>query len=40
VVIDLEHMGPALFPMEEGRIYQRMFGGHTSNFREKAVPRS
>jgi succinate dehydrogenase / fumarate reductase, flavoprotein subunit len=40
VVIDLEHMGLPFSRLEDGRIYQRMFGGHTSNFGEKAVPRS
>ena len=40
VVIDLEHMGLPFSRLADGRIYQRMFGGHTSNFGEKAVPRS
>jgi succinate dehydrogenase / fumarate reductase flavoprotein subunit len=40
VVIDLEHMGLPFSRLDNGRIYQRMFGGHTSNFGEKAVPRS
>ncbi len=40
VVIELEHMGLPFSRLEDGRIYQRMFGGHTSNFGEKPVPRS
>jgi succinate dehydrogenase / fumarate reductase flavoprotein subunit len=40
VVIDLEHMGLPFSRLADGKIYQRMFGGHTSNFGEKAVPRS
>jgi len=40
VVVELEHMGLPFSRLENGRIYQRMFGGHTSNFGEKAVCRS
>ena len=40
VVIELEHMGLPFSRLENGRIYQRMFGGHTSNFGEKPVARS
>ncbi|MBF0527957.1 MAG: FAD-binding protein, partial [Deltaproteobacteria bacterium] len=40
VVIDLEHMGLPFSRLDDGRIYQRMFGGHTSNFGEKPVCRS
>jgi len=40
VVIDLEHMGLPFSRLQNGRIYQRMFGGHTSNFGEKPVCRS
>ncbi|MEW5725581.1 MAG: succinate dehydrogenase flavoprotein subunit [Thermodesulfobacteriota bacterium] len=40
VVIELEHMGVPFSRLADGRIYQRMFGGHTSNFGEKAVCRS
>lgn len=40
VVVDLEHMGLPFSRLENGRIYQRMFGGHTSNFGEKPVCRS
>ncbi|MBW2621933.1 MAG: succinate dehydrogenase flavoprotein subunit [Deltaproteobacteria bacterium] len=40
VVIELEQMGLPFSRLENGRIYQRMFGGHTSNFGEKLVARS
>jgi len=39
-VYDLEHMGLPFSRTEEGKIAQRRFGGHTSNFGEKAVQRS
>ncbi len=39
-VIELEHMGLPFSRLPNGRIYQRMFGGHTSNFGDKAVCRS
>lgn len=40
VVIELEQMGLPFSRLNDGRIYQRMFGGHTSNFGEKLVARS
>ncbi|MCY4525118.1 MAG: succinate dehydrogenase flavoprotein subunit, partial [Anaerolineaceae bacterium] len=39
-VIELEHMGLPFDRSSEGRISQRRFGGHTSNFGEKAVRRA
>lgn len=39
-VIELEHMGLPFDRTEDGRISQRRFGGHTSNFGEKAVRRA
>jgi succinate dehydrogenase / fumarate reductase, flavoprotein subunit len=39
-VIELEHMGLPFDRTPEGRISQRRFGGHTSNFGEKPVPRA
>jgi succinate dehydrogenase / fumarate reductase, flavoprotein subunit len=39
-VIELEHMGLPFDRTPEGRISQRRFGGHTSNFGEKAVQRA
>lgn len=39
-VIELEHMGLPFDRTPEGRISQRRFGGHTSNFGEKAVRRA
>ena len=40
VVIELEHMGLPFSRLEDGRIYQRAFGGHTSRFGEGEVHRS
>ncbi len=40
VVIELEHMGLPFSRLEDGRIYQRAFGGHTSKFGESEVHRS
>ncbi len=40
VVIELEHYGMPFDRLESGRIYQRPFGGHMSNFGEKPVRRS
>ncbi len=40
VVIELEHYGMPFDRLDNGRIYQRPFGGHMSNFGEKPVPRS
>ena len=40
VVIELEHMGLPFSRMDDGRIYQRAFGGHTSQFGASEVHRS
>ncbi|MDP1605932.1 MAG: succinate dehydrogenase flavoprotein subunit [Rhodocyclaceae bacterium] len=40
VVIELEHYGMPFDRLDNGRIYQRPFGGHMSNFGEKPVRRS
>lgn len=40
VVYDLEHLGVPFSRTPEGRIAQRMFGGHTLNFGEKAALRA
>jgi len=40
VVIELEHMGLPFSRMDDGRIYQRAFGGHTSKYGTAAVHRS
>jgi len=39
-VIELEHFGLPFSRTEDGRIYQRPFGGHMSNFGEAPVPRA
>ncbi|MBI2732390.1 MAG: FAD-binding protein, partial [Aquabacterium sp.] len=39
-VIELEHFGLPFSRNEDGKIYQRPFGGHMSNFGEKPVRRS
>ncbi|MFW5772563.1 MAG: FAD-dependent oxidoreductase, partial [Phototrophicaceae bacterium] len=39
-VIELEHMGLPFDRTPEGRISQRRFGGHTSNFGQKPVRRA
>jgi succinate dehydrogenase / fumarate reductase flavoprotein subunit len=39
-VIDLEHMGLPFDRLEDGRISQRRFGGHTNNDTKKAVMRA
>ncbi len=39
-VVELEHMGLPFDRTPEGRISQRRFGGHTSNFGEKPVRRA
>ncbi|HUN07122.1 MAG TPA: succinate dehydrogenase flavoprotein subunit [Aggregatilineales bacterium] len=39
-VIELEHMGLPFDRTPEGKISQRRFGGHTSNFGEKPVRRA
>jgi succinate dehydrogenase / fumarate reductase flavoprotein subunit len=40
VVIELEHYGMPFDRTDSGKIYQRPFGGHMSNFGEKPVRRS
>jgi len=40
VVVDLEHYGMPFDRTDNGKIYQRPFGGHMSNFGEKPVRRS
>jgi succinate dehydrogenase / fumarate reductase flavoprotein subunit len=40
VVYDLEHMGLPFSRTDDGRIAQRRFGGHTSNYGEALVRRS
>lgn len=40
VIYELEHMGLPFDRTPEGRIMQRRFGGHSSNFGEKPVQRS
>ncbi|MCL2021436.1 MAG: succinate dehydrogenase flavoprotein subunit [Betaproteobacteria bacterium] len=40
VVVDLEHYGMPFDRTDDGKIYQRPFGGHMSNFGEKPVRRS
>ncbi len=39
-VIELEHMGMPFSRLDDGKIYQRPFGGHTQNFGEKPVNRA
>jgi succinate dehydrogenase / fumarate reductase flavoprotein subunit len=39
-VMELEHAGMPFSRTEDGRIYQRPFGGHMSNFGERPVPRA
>lgn len=39
-IIELEHMGLPFSRLENGKIYQRPFGGHTSQFGEKPVNRA
>jgi succinate dehydrogenase / fumarate reductase flavoprotein subunit len=39
-VVELEHFGMPFDRTEEGKIYQRPFGGHMSNFGEKPVRRA
>ncbi len=39
-VIELEHMGMPFSRLENGKIYQRPFGGHTTNFGEKLARRT
>jgi succinate dehydrogenase / fumarate reductase flavoprotein subunit len=40
VVYELEHMGMPFDRNEDGTIYQRPFGGHTSNYGEKPIERA
>lgn len=40
VVIELEHFGMPFDRLDNGRIYQRPFGGHMSDFGKKPVNRS
>ncbi|MDR0735325.1 MAG: succinate dehydrogenase flavoprotein subunit [Zoogloeaceae bacterium] len=40
VVVDLEHYGMPFDRIDNGKIYQRPFGGHMSNFGEKPVRRA
>ncbi|HMU86548.1 MAG TPA: succinate dehydrogenase flavoprotein subunit [Agitococcus sp.] len=40
MVYELEHMGMPFDRNEDGTIYQRPFGGHTSNYGEKPVQRA
>src|SRR5215213_1184861 len=40
VVVELEHMGMPFDRLDDGKIYQRPFGGHTSNYGERAVKRA
>jgi succinate dehydrogenase / fumarate reductase flavoprotein subunit len=39
-VIELEHAGMPFSRTADGKIYQRPFGGHMSNFGERPVPRA
>src|SRR5436190_20878987 len=40
VVIELEHFGMPFDRLDSGKIYQRPFGGHTSNYGERPVKRA
>jgi succinate dehydrogenase / fumarate reductase flavoprotein subunit len=40
VVVELEHMGMPFDRLDNGKIYQRPFGGHTSNYGERPVKRA
>jgi succinate dehydrogenase / fumarate reductase flavoprotein subunit len=40
VVIELEHYGMPFDRLDDGKIYQRPFGGHTSNYGERPVKRA
>ncbi len=39
-IIELEHMGLPFSRLDNGKIYQRPFGGHTQNFGEKPTNRA
>ncbi len=40
VVIELEHFGMPFDRLDDGKIYQRPFGGHTRNYGERPVQRA
>ena len=40
VVVELEHYGMPFDRLDNGKIYQRPFGGHTSNYGERPVKRA
>ncbi len=40
VVIELEHFGMPFDRLDDGKIYQRPFGGHTRNYGERPVKRA
>src|SRR6476661_8128265 len=40
VVVELEHYGMPFDRLDSGKIYQRPFGGHTSNYGERPVKRA
>ena len=40
VVYELEHFGMPFDRLDDGRIYQRPFGGHTTNYGERPVKRA
>jgi succinate dehydrogenase / fumarate reductase flavoprotein subunit len=40
VVVELEHFGMPFDRLDNGKIYQRPFGGHTSNYGERPVKRA
>ena len=39
-ILELEHMGLPFSRLDDGKIYQRAFGGHTVNFGEKLARRT
>ncbi len=39
-VVELEHYGMPFDRLDNGKIYQRPFGGHTSNYGERAIKRA
>jgi succinate dehydrogenase / fumarate reductase flavoprotein subunit len=40
VVIELEHMGMPFSRLQDGKIFQRRFGGHTKDFGKEAICRT
>ncbi len=40
VVIELEHMGMPFSRLQDGKIFQRRFGGHTKHFGKEAICRT